>query len=171
MSGHGFVVTGLVFGWPRLPATKTKVAERSPGAVKQRLIIHGYDSMWLPAALLRNAEHRGQLSDALFEAGRIWPIELHFQKGLAGGSPDVIKAMAQTATNPAMHEAFVLAIMGSEGPPARPGLPGYQPDLVAARSDAAQIGKAMTVLRMLVPDSGSYVAESNFFEPDWQRSY
>ena len=133
--------------------------------------IHGYDSMWLPAALLRNGEQRGQLSDALFEAGRIWPIELHFQKGLAGASPEVIKAAAQTATNPAMREAFVLAIIGSEGPPARPGLPGYQPDLVAARSDAAQIGKAMAVLRKLAPDSGSYVAESNFFEPDWQRSY
>jgi hypothetical protein len=133
--------------------------------------IHGYDSIWLPAALLRNAEQRAKLSEALFEAGRIWPIELHFQKGLAGASPEVIEAAAQTATNPAMHEAFVLAIIGSEGAPARPGLPGYQPDLAAARSDAAHIGKAMVVLRKLVPDSGSYVAESNFFEPNWQRSY
>jgi FAD binding domain/Berberine and berberine like len=133
--------------------------------------IHGYDSTWLPAALLRSAEQRGHLSNALFEAGRIWPIELHFQKGLAGASPAVIEAAAQTATNPAMREAFALAILGSEGPPARPGLPGYQPDLAAARRDAAQIGKAMGVLRDLAPDSGSYVAESNFFEPDWQRSY
>jgi hypothetical protein len=133
--------------------------------------IHGYDSIWLPAALLRDAEQRGRVSDALFEAGRIWPIELHFQKGLAGAPPEVIEAAAQTATNPAMREAFVLAIVGSEGPPARPGLPGYQPDLPAARRDAAQIGKAMALLRNLAPDSGSYVAESNFFEPEWQRSY
>jgi len=133
--------------------------------------IHGYDSIWLPAALLRNAEQRAKLGDALFEAGRIWPIELHFQKGLAGASPEVIEAAAQTATNPAMHEAFVLAIIGSEGPPARPGLPGYEPDLAAARSDVVNIGKAMAVLRKLAPESGSYVAESNFFEPDWQRSY
>jgi FAD/FMN-containing dehydrogenase len=132
--------------------------------------IHGYDSTWLPAALLR-AEQRGRLSDALFEAGRIWPIELHFQKGLAGASPEVIEAAAQTATNPVMREAFVLAIMGSEGFPARPGLSGYQPDLGTARRDAAQISKAMAVLRKLAPDAGSYVAESNFFEPDWQRSY
>jgi len=133
--------------------------------------IHGYDSIWLPATLVRNAEQRAKLSDALFEAGRIWPIELHFQKGLAGASPEVIEAAAQTATNPAMREAFVLAIIGSEGPPARPDLPGYQPDLAAARSDVAHIGRAMAVLRKLVPESGSYVAESNFFEPDWQRSY
>jgi len=133
--------------------------------------IHGYDSIWLPAALVRDAEQRAKLSDALFEAGRIWPIELHFQKGLAGASSKVIEAASRTATNPAMHDAFVLAIIGSEGPPARPGLPGYQPDLAAARSDVAHIGKAMVVLRTLVPDGGSYVAESNFFEPNWQRSY
>ena len=29
----------------------------------------------------------------------------------------------------------------------------------------------MARLRKLAPDAGSYVAESNFFEPDWQRSY
>lgn len=74
--------------------------------------IHGYDSVWLPAALLRNAEQRGQVSDALFETGRIWPIELRFQKGLAGASSEVIEAAAQTATNPAMSETFVPAILG-----------------------------------------------------------
>ena len=63
----------------------------------------------------------------------------HFQKGLAGASPRVIETAAQTATNPVMREAFVLAIMGSESPPARPGLSGYQPNLRAARRDAAQI--------------------------------
>ena len=95
----------------------------------------------------------------------------HFQKGLAGASPRVIETAAQTATNPVMREAFVLAIMGSESPPARPGLSGYQPNLRAARRDAAQINDAMAVLRKLAPDTGAYVAESNFFEPDWQRSY
>jgi hypothetical protein len=29
----------------------------------------------------------------------------------------------------------------------------------------------MTELRSLVPETGSYVSESNFFEPDWQRAY
>jgi hypothetical protein len=132
--------------------------------------IHGYDSIWLPVAL-RRAEQRVGLGDALFEASHIWPIELHFQKGLAGASREVIDAAAQTATNPTMREAFVLAILGSEGPPARPGLSGYQPDLEGARRDAAQITKAMAVLRKLAPNAGWYVAESYFFEPDWRRSY
>jgi hypothetical protein len=137
--------------------------------------IHGYESVWLPASLLRAAQ-RGQLADALFEAGRIWSIELHFQKGLAGAADEVVQAVAETATNPAARDAFVLAIIASEGPPAYPGLPGYSPDLASARRDAAQIGKAMTALRKVTLDSasagfGAYVAESSFFQADWQLAY
>jgi FAD/FMN-containing dehydrogenase len=132
--------------------------------------IHDYESAWLPASLLR-AEQRAQLANALVEAGQLWSIELHFQKGLAGAPTEVVQAAAETATNPAMRDAFVLAIIASEGPPAYPGLPGYSPDVGAARRDAAQIGKAMAALRKLAPDSGAYVAESSFFQADWQRAY
>jgi hypothetical protein len=143
--------------------------------------IHGYESAWLPASLLQ-AERRTQLADALFEAGRLWSIELHFQKGLAGAPTEVLHAAAETATNPAMLDAFVLAIIASEGPPAYPNLPGYSPDLGTARRDAAQIGKAMAALRKVAPgpagpadhaapDFGAYVAESNYFQADWQRAY
>jgi FAD/FMN-containing dehydrogenase len=65
----------------------------------------------------------------------------------------------------------VLAIAGSEGPPGSPGLPGYSPDVQAARHDAALIAKAMTRLRAAAPDAGSYVNETNFFTPDWQRAF
>jgi len=132
--------------------------------------IHGYESIWLPASLLRT-EQRELLADALFEAGRIWSIELHFQKGLAGAAPEVIAAAADTATNPAMRDAFVLAIIASEGPPAWPGLPGYSPDVAAARHDAVQIGKATEALRNVAPEPAAYVAESSFFQADWQRAY
>ena len=143
--------------------------------------IHGYESAWLPASLLQ-AERRAQLADALFEAGRLWSIELHFQKGLAGAPAEVLQAAAETATNPAMRDAFVLAIIASEGPPAYPNLPGYSPDLGAARRDAAQISRAMAALRKIAPDSGgpadhaapdfgAYVAESSYFQADWQRAY
>ena len=101
----------------------------------------------------------------------IWPIELHFQKGLAGAAPEVIAAAADTATNPAVRDAFVLAIIGSEGPPAWPGLLGYAPDLAAARRDAVQVGKATDVLRKVAPEPAAYVAESSFFQGEWQRAY
>ena len=65
----------------------------------------------------------------------------------------------------------MLAIIGSEGPPAWPGLLGYAPDLAAARRDAVQVGKATDVLRKVAPEPAAYVAESSFFQGEWQRAY
>ncbi len=132
--------------------------------------IHGFESAWLPASLLQ-ADRREQLTEALLAAGRHSTVELHFQKGLAGAPEEAIAAARDTATNPAVVDAFVLAIVASEGPPAYPGLHGHEPDLAAARRHAGEIGKAMAELRKVAPDTGSYVAESSFFEGDWQESY
>ena len=41
--------------------------------------------------------------------------------------------------------------------------------MVGPRAQA--IERAMQELRKLVPHSGSYVSESNYFEPDWQPSF
>jgi FAD/FMN-containing dehydrogenase len=98
-------------------------------------------------------------------------MELHFQKGLAGAPPEAIAATRDTATNPAVLDAFVLVIIGSEGAPAYPGLPGYSPDLANARHDAAEVAKAMAELRKVVPEPGSYLAETSYFERDWQKSF
>jgi FAD/FMN-containing dehydrogenase len=67
--------------------------------------------------------------------------------------------------------AFALAIIAGGGPPAYPGIQGHEPDLAAARKDAVAIDKAMEELRRVVPDAGSYVSESDFFERDWQRAF
>ena len=133
-------------------------------------VLYAYESAWLPATLLA-PDRRAALADALYDAAQIWPIELHVQKGLAGASAEVLKAAADTATNPAMLDAFALAIAGSEGPPGYPGLAGYSPDVQAARHDAALVARAMTALRRVAPDAGSYVNETNFFQTDWQRAF
>ena len=132
--------------------------------------IHGFESAWLPAALLQQ-DRREQLADALFAASRHWSVELHFQKGLAGAPAEAIAAAADTPINPAVLDAFVLAIIAGEGPPAYPGLRGHEPDLPAARRNAQRIASAMAELRKLVPEPGSYVAESGYFERAWQKSY
>ena len=132
--------------------------------------IFGYESVWLPAALLA-ADRQDALADALFASSRIWPMELHFQKALAGAPPEAIAATRDTAINPAVLDAFVLVIIGSEGAPAYPGLPGYSPDLANARHDAAEVAKAMAELRKVVPEPGSYLAETRYFERDWQKSF
>ena len=132
--------------------------------------LHGYQSVWLPAALL-DEDRQEAFADALFAATRRWAVALHFNKGLAGAPPHAITAAKDTATNPAVLTAFALAIIAGAGPPAYPGIPGRTPDLTAARRGAAAIDKAMAELRKLVPDAGSYVSEGNFFESDWQRSF
>jgi hypothetical protein len=43
--------------------------------------------------------------------------------------------------------------------------------VATARREAAAIARAMQELRDLMPDAGSYVSESNFFEEDWQKSF
>lgn len=132
--------------------------------------IFGYESLWLPAELLQK-ERQGALVDALCTAARHAPVELHFQKGLAGGSAQAVAATRETATNPKVLDAFVLAIIGGEGPPAYPGIEGHEPDLAGGRHTAGEVGRAMAALKSLASDGGSYFAESNFFESDWQAAY
>ena len=132
--------------------------------------LHGYDSLWLPASLLR-AEHRKQLADALFAASRYKLVRLHLSKGLAGAPPEVRAAVLQTATNPAVVDAFTLVIIADSEAPAYPDMPRPQLDVTAARRDAHAIDLAAAELRRIAPGSGSYVSESNYFNLDWQNEY
>ncbi|MBB5415392.1 BBE domain-containing protein [Paraburkholderia atlantica] len=116
-------------------------------------------------------ERQPKLVDALMGATRYWPVELHFQKGLAGAPADVIAAGLQTPVNPVVAESFALAIVASEGPPAFDGLTGHEPDVSKARRDAKLIGLAIDELRKLAPADGAYVAESSYFQQDWQAAY
>ena len=133
-------------------------------------VLHGYQSAWLPASLLQ-PDRQEALADALFAASRYGRVSLHLNKGLAGAPSDAIAAAVDTAMNPAVLDAFALIISAAEGPPAYPGIPGHEPDPSAARRHAEAIDRAMTEIRALLPTVGSYVAETNFFEPAWQESF
>jgi hypothetical protein len=76
-----------------------------------------------------------------------------------------------TATNPAVTEAFALAIIADGRTGAYPGEPRASIDLEAARKDARAIDLATAELRKIAPNAGSYVSESNFFNRNWQRDY
>jgi FAD/FMN-containing dehydrogenase len=132
--------------------------------------IYSYESQWLPASLLEG-DLQERLANALFAASRHWEVELHFNKGLAGAPADAIAAARDTAMNPAVVEAFALAIIAAGKGHSYPGIPGHEPDLAAAHEDAAAVDRAMNELRKIVPSAGSYVSESNFFEPSWQQSF
>ena len=162
-------VPGVVLSDDRLGAPDTNVfwaANRDEAGQ----VLHGYQSAWLPASLLQ-PDRQKVLGDALFAATRHWGVSLHVNKGLAGAPAEAIAAARDTAINPAVLDAFALVISGAEEPPAYPGIPGHEPDLSAARQHAAAIGRAMTEMRSRLPTVGSYVAESNFFEPAWWESF
>jgi FAD/FMN-containing dehydrogenase len=133
-------------------------------------VIHDFESLWLPAALLRS-ERQPALVEALVAASRHWTLEMHFQKGLSGAPEQVLAAARNTPINPVVTESFMLAIIASEGPPAFPDLPGHAPDVAKAGRDKAHIAAATAELRKIAPDGGAYVAESSYFQPDWQRAY
>jgi FAD/FMN-containing dehydrogenase len=131
--------------------------------------IYGFESLWLPASLLGD-DSQEQLANALFAGSRREMIELHFNKGLAGAPREAIEAARDTATNPAVLNAFALAIV-ADGEGGYPGIRGHEPNVEAARKSRERVHACMNELRMLASNGGSYVSESNFFEKDWQHSY
>ena len=73
--------------------------------------------------------------------------------------------------NPAVLDAFALAICGAEEQPAYPGVRGHEPNVELARRRAQAIARAMDEVRKIVPSAGSYLAESDYFAPNWQEAF
>ena len=129
--------------------------------------LHGFESIWLPASLLRSSK-QAVLVEALFAASRRWEVELHFNKGLAGAPADAVAAARDTATNPAVLDAFALAIIANGGPLRIPGQPF---DESVAHQHARAVDEAAAELRKIAPVPGSYVSESNYFNESWQQAF
>jgi hypothetical protein len=132
--------------------------------------VWGYESLWMPASLLEKNSQE-PLAGALFASSRFAPVALHFNKGLAGAPSDAIAEARDTAMNQAVLTAFALAIVADGQGPAYPGIPGHEPLVAAGQQAAGHIHRCMSRLRALVPDPGSYVSESNYFDSGWQRAY
>ena len=132
--------------------------------------LYAYHSLWMPSELLQN-DNTLTLSDAIFASSRFWTISLHFNKGLAGAKKEIIEAAQDTAMNPAVLNAFALAIIAGEGQPAFEGLPGFETTVDEARAGAKNIDKAFSQIEKLVRGGGSYVSESSYFNKNWQKSF
>ena len=133
-------------------------------------VLNSYQSAWIPAGLLAPSR-QASLVDALAAGSAEWPMALHTNKGLAGGSTQALSLSRATATNPAVLDAFALLICAAEGPPAWPGIPGHEPDIARGRREAAGVTRAMAPIRRLVPNAGAYVSEAYYFDDDWQHRY
>jgi hypothetical protein len=157
------------------------IADDRPGAPSDNIFWAGnlgeagavwqvYQSAWLPASLLE-AGQRQTLADALFAAAKPFGVALHCNKGLAGAPHEAIAAAKDTAMNPAVVEAFALVISAANGEPAYPGVPGHEPDVADAQAKAAAVNASMNEICKLLPRVGSYVWETDFFQPNWQDAF
>jgi FAD/FMN-containing dehydrogenase len=131
---------------------------------------YAYQSAWLPQSLLQDNQ-RERLADALFAAAKHRGVSLHFNKGLAGATEEAMSTARDTAMNPAVVDAFALAISGALGEPAYPDVPGHEPDETVAHSQAAEVNASMNEIRKLLPRVGSYVWETDYFQPHWQEAF
>jgi hypothetical protein len=133
-------------------------------------VIHAYQSAWLSQALLEPAQQPA-LVDALIHAAKGWGVSLHCNKGLAGAPAEALARTRETAMNPAVLDAFALAITGSGEGPAYPGIAGHQPNDARGRIDAKVVGAAMAPLLALPAKPASYLSETDYFEADWQVAF
>jgi FAD/FMN-containing dehydrogenase len=132
-------------------------------------VLHAYQSTWLSQRLL-DPDRRPALVDALTRASQTWPVALHCNKGLVGASANVLAWTKDTTMNPAVLDAFALAIAGANEPPAYPGIAGHQPDVAKGRRDASAVSSAMAPLTALAGRPASYLSEADYFQDNWQAS-
>jgi FAD binding domain/Berberine and berberine like len=136
--------------------------------VEVSLFVYGFESLWMPSSLLKEQD---RLADALFASAKHYEVEMHFNKGLAGAPDDKVALARDTAMNPAVLDAFALALLAGGKAQCAPGVPGHEPDLVEGHKVAARVAAAADELRRIVSNAGSYVSEGNFFDKNWQTSY
>jgi FAD/FMN-containing dehydrogenase len=130
--------------------------------------LHAYQSQWLPRRLLDPPD---ALADILFRASRPGGIRLDFNKALSGAAASALARDQATAINPAVFEAAALALCASWEECAYPGVPGHEPDVKLAEAGRQFVSEVMDTIRAAAPDAGSYVNETDYHQPDWQRSF
>ena len=130
--------------------------------------LHAYGSQWLPRRLLDTPD---TLAETLFRASRPLGIRLDFNKALSGAGASALARDLATAINPAVFDAAALAQCVSWEQYAYPGLPGCQPDIKLAEVGQQAVSKVMGIIRAAAPEAGSYVNETDYHQPDWQRSF
>lgn len=133
-------------------------------------MIHAYQSVWLSQDLLAPAR-QAALVDALIHCAATSGVSLHCNKGLAGAPAEALARTRDTAMNPAVLDAFALAIAGAGEGPAYPGIAGHEPNDARGRLDAKRVAAAMAPLLALPTKPASYLSETDYFEPDWQAAF
>jgi FAD/FMN-containing dehydrogenase len=133
-------------------------------------VLHAYQSTWLSQQLLA-PRRQPALVDGLVRASQSWQVTLHCNKGLAGAPAHVLAWTADTAMNPAVLDAFALAIAAANESPAYPHVAGHEPNVAQGRHEARLVNAAMAPLKALARQPASYVSETDYFQTDWQTAF
>jgi len=131
--------------------------------------LNTYLSRFIPLKLF--VDTPDDLVATLFDASRLVRLGLHINKGLAGVPEDVAARERTTSFNPACLEAAAQVIFASAQRARYPGIAGHEPDLEAGRKSAAPAIEAIGIIRDATPGAGTYAAEADYFEPDWQQAF
>ena len=127
----------------------------------------GYESAWLSQGLLSESR-ASEFASTIIEAAKIFRFAFHFQKGLAGASEERLADARNTPVHPSVLDAFALLLIAGAQQNVIEGVPGYGLDEAKLREKAAKIRGVYKRFRQIEPDTGSYSAEMNFHEEDWQ---
>ena len=128
-----------------------------------------YQSRWIPLELFEGANAKN-FAHTLFEASRHWSVSLHFNKGQAGAAAEAVQRGRETSMNPAVFKAAALVIVAASAP-GYPGVAGHQPNQAEGEAARAGVAAAMKFIRDATPGTGSYVNETDYFEPNWQQEF
>lgn len=128
----------------------------------------GYESAWLSRSLLDDPK-AAMLADTIIDAAKLVRFALHFQKGLAGASEERLAEARATPVHPSVLDAFALLLVAGAKQNVFDGVEGYELDEQAMRERARRIKGVYDRFRVIEPDTGSYSAEMNFHEADWQK--
>ncbi len=117
-------------------------------------------SRWLPQALFENAS---DLAETLFHASRHAEFSLHFNKGLAGASPEALERSRNTSINPAVLDAPALLIFGAKEQYVFPGIKGHEPDMKKGGEQKRKVDLAVQMILDITPNSGTYLQRGGLF--------
>ena len=127
----------------------------------------GYESAWLSQELLEEPK-AAMLADTIIDAAKLVRFALHFQKGLAGASEERLAEARETPVHPSVLDAFALLLVAGAKQNVFDGIDGHELNEPALREMAGRIKGVYERFRVIEPDTGSYSAEMNFHEDDWQ---
>ncbi len=96
------------------------------------------------------------------------PLELF--EGKAGAAAEAVQRGRETSMNPAVFKAAAVVIVAASAP-GYPGVAGHEPNKVEGETARAGVAAAMKLIRDATPGTGTYVNETDYFEPNWQQEF